>query len=171
MRILVYNRNHNGDPDPATGQFGCNGCMGQVRGYSFDAVIGIGGTGLRAKRAGIARRLTWIGVGPKRAGYYNDGYPVLAFRRYWYKGEKGPLLQKVAPFLASRMYTNDLHFVIDDFSNDEMNDIKRLLRRAKVAGLSVRGAVRQVSRESLTGCGPKRCTNGPRSLTCEKMSS
>ena len=119
MRTLVYKRNHNGDPDPAIGRFGCFGCMGQVRGYSFDAVIGIGGTGLRAKRAGIAERLTWIGVGPMPAGYHEDGYPVLAFGRFWYKGDKGPLLNKVAPHLARRMYANDLHFVIDDFSEDE----------------------------------------------------
>src|SRR6516164_556612 len=110
--------------------------MGQVRGYNFKAVIGIGGTGIQAKRAGIAERLTWIGVSPKPVGYHEDGYPVLAFTRYWYKREKGPLLNKVAPCLARRMYANDLHFVIDDFSEDEMKDIKRLLRRAKSAASS-----------------------------------
>jgi hypothetical protein len=158
MRILVYKRNHNGDPDPATGLFGCNGCMGQVRGYNFDAVIGIGGTGIRAKRAGIAERLTWIGVGPNRAGYHEDGFPVLAFSRYWYKGEEGPLLKRVARCLARRMYANNLHFVMDDFSEDEMNDIKRLLGRAKSVGSSpIRGPLRQVSRKVRSGCGSKRC--------------
>jgi hypothetical protein len=158
MRTLVYKRNHHGDPDPVTGRFGCFGCMGRVRGYSFDAVIGIGGTGLRAKRAGIAERLTWIGVSPMPAGYHEDRYPVLAFSRYWYKGEKGPLLKKVAPHLARRMYGNDLHFVIDDFSENEMADIKRLLRRAKAAApSSIRGAVRQVNTKAHNGCGSKRC--------------
>jgi hypothetical protein len=158
MRALVYKRNHNGDPDPVTVLFGCNGCMGQVRRYRFDAVIGIGGTGIRAKRAGIAEKLTWIGVDPKRAGYHEDGYPVLAFSRYWYKGEKGPLLKRVARCLARRMYASNLHFVIDDFSEDEMNDIKRLLRRAKdAASLPICGTLRRGSKKGRSGCGSKAC--------------
>jgi hypothetical protein len=156
MRTLVYKRNHNGDPDPATGQFGCNGCMGQIRGYNFKAVIGIGGTGILAKKAGIAERLTWIGVDPKPVGYHKDGHPVLAFTRYWYKGEKGPLLKKVARYLARRMYANDLHFVIDDFSEDELKDIKRLLRLAKSAASSpIRGALRRESRRARGACESK----------------
>ena len=52
MRILIYKRTHTGDPDPERGIFGegpdddeVTDCMGKVRGYGFDAVIGVGGFG------------------------------------------------------------------------------------------------------------------------------
>ncbi|WP_112487513.1 hypothetical protein [Thiomonas sp. X19] len=48
MRILTYKRTHVGDPDEF-GRFGINDCMGRVRGYRYDAVIGVGGTGWEAK--------------------------------------------------------------------------------------------------------------------------
>ena len=47
LRILVYKRTHVGDPDVA-GRFGINHCMGSVRGYHYDAVIGVGGMGREA---------------------------------------------------------------------------------------------------------------------------
>lgn len=43
MRTLVYKRTHNGDPD-AEGRFGIHDCMGQVRGYGYEAVIGWAGS-------------------------------------------------------------------------------------------------------------------------------
>src|SRR4051812_45820013 len=45
MRTLVYKRTHSGDPDPKMGVFGNHDCMGEVRAWPFDAVIGIGGVG------------------------------------------------------------------------------------------------------------------------------
>ncbi len=62
MRTLIYKRTHSGDPDHA-GWFGVNDCMGRVRAWSFEAVIGVGGTGREARREGIARNLTWVGIG------------------------------------------------------------------------------------------------------------
>ena len=57
MRILIYKRTHTGDPDPEHGIFGeaadeATDCMGKVRGYGFDAVIGVGGTGLEPQSQG-----------------------------------------------------------------------------------------------------------------------
>src|SRR5262249_54001126 len=66
MRTLIYKRTHHGDPDPETGEFGCNDCMGTVRCWKFDAVIGIGGIGAEPKRYGIAGKLTWIGIGARK---------------------------------------------------------------------------------------------------------
>src|SRR5215471_8860220 len=63
MRTLVYKMTHIGDPDPATGLWGETGCMGQVRSYQFDAVIGIGGT---SAIDGIAGKIVWIGTGPHK---------------------------------------------------------------------------------------------------------
>jgi hypothetical protein len=57
MRTLVYKRTHNGDPD-AEGRFGIHDCMGQVRSYGYEAVIGVGGVGFlrTVRRACPARR-------------------------------------------------------------------------------------------------------------------
>jgi hypothetical protein len=63
VRTLIYKRTHNGDPDDA-GCFGCRDCMGRVRSWHFQAVIGVGGLGADAHAAGIAEKLTWIGIGP-----------------------------------------------------------------------------------------------------------
>lgn len=44
MRTLIYKRTHPGDPDE-TGRFGIHDCMGKVRSWQFDAVVGEGGIG------------------------------------------------------------------------------------------------------------------------------
>jgi hypothetical protein len=59
MRTLVYKMTHIGDPSPATGVWGDTGCMGIVRGYEFDAVVGIGGT---SAWDGIACKITQSGT-------------------------------------------------------------------------------------------------------------
>ena len=56
MRTLIYKRTHSGDPDPESGVFGNNDCMGRVKGWQYDAVIGIGGIGQEPTRYGIAGR-------------------------------------------------------------------------------------------------------------------
>ena len=48
MKVLVYKRTHNGDPD-ANGCFGAYDCMGTVRDRQYDAVIGVGGIGPEAQ--------------------------------------------------------------------------------------------------------------------------
>ena len=105
MRTLIYKRTHHGDPDPETGEFGCNDCMGSVRCWKFDAVIGIGGIGPEPKRNGIAGRLTWIGIGARKI-YDSDRWksPRVWFDHFWYQGELGPLLEEMYPALARRMY-------------------------------------------------------------------
>jgi hypothetical protein len=63
MHILTYKRTHIGDPD-SNGCFGINGCMGRVRGFNFDAVIGVGGIGWEPKSYGIDKKINWIGFKP-----------------------------------------------------------------------------------------------------------
>jgi hypothetical protein len=103
MRVLIYKRTHVGDPDKS-GSFGTYCCMGRVRDRDFDAVIGVGGISLQPVRAGIDRKITWIGIGPKRIGVASDGYPILAFEQFYLKNDKGPLLRDKAPKLADRMF-------------------------------------------------------------------
>lgn len=80
MRTLVYKRTHVGDPGE-DGVFGCNGCMRSVRGRKFDAVIGIGGTSNDPQMAGIAKKVTWIGIGAHENGLSpKDGFPLISGR-------------------------------------------------------------------------------------------
>jgi hypothetical protein len=65
LNTLVYKRTHTGDPCES-GIFGCHDCMGQVRSWSFDAVIGVGGKSPRSGDEGIARKINWISINPSK---------------------------------------------------------------------------------------------------------
>jgi len=67
MRTLIYKRTHPGDPD-GKGQFGIHGCMGRVRTWRFEAVIGVGGTGAEPRSHGLDGKVNWIGIGPHKMG-------------------------------------------------------------------------------------------------------
>src|SRR5439155_20625964 len=112
MRTLIYKRTHPGDPDSKTGVFGNHDCMGSVRAWEFDAVIGIGGVGQEPKSHGIAGKLTWIGIGPEKIlsdpNRANSRGPRVRFHHFWYRGEGGPLLREKYPALASRMYDRNV---------------------------------------------------------------
>lgn len=58
MRTLIYKRTHHGDPDE-TGQFGIHDCMGRVRTWDFDAVIGVGGQGPEPRSHGLDGKVNW----------------------------------------------------------------------------------------------------------------
>ncbi|MBV5347256.1 hypothetical protein [Lamprocystis purpurea] len=64
MTILVYRRTHTGDPDLETHRFGIHDCMGRVRDWDYDAVIGIGGTHPDPGYEGIKEKITWVGITP-----------------------------------------------------------------------------------------------------------
>lgn len=141
MRTLIYKRTHNGDPDPRTGEFGCNNCMRSVRGRKFDAVIGIGGIGAEPRRHGIAGRLTWIGIGPRKS-YDPDrpNSPRVTFDHFWHQGKRGPLLEDRYPGLARRMYDRNVRVLMHSTSSiattkaSELDrDVRKILRLAMVA--------------------------------------
>jgi len=111
MRTLIYKRTHSGDPDPKTGVFGNNDCMGRNRGWDFGAVIGIGGMGPEPERKGIAGKLTWIGIGSHKIGEPNRSRrgPLLTFDHFWYRGDQGPLLEKNSPLMQQlKQFENPL---------------------------------------------------------------
>lgn len=103
MRILIYKPTHTGDPY-ASGCFGLYDCMGSVRGLNFDAVIGIGGIRSEAHRAGIAGRITWIGIGAHRAITHGRG-PLITFDQFVLFDGKGKELRDIAPSHAKRPLT------------------------------------------------------------------
>src|SRR5205823_1424348 len=49
MKVLVYKQTHSGDPDERTGVWGVSDCMGRIRSWPYDAVIGVGGASIEAK--------------------------------------------------------------------------------------------------------------------------
>ena len=63
MRTLIYKRTHHGDPD-VSGQFGIHGCMGRVRAWDFEAVIGVGGVGPEPRSEGLDCKVNWISDRP-----------------------------------------------------------------------------------------------------------
>jgi hypothetical protein len=123
MRTLIYKRTHSGDPDPKTGVFGNNDCMGKIRAWPFDAVIGIGGVGQEPKYHGIAGRVTWVGIGPQAVDQTGRG-PQLIFRHFWYLGEEGPILRTEYPALAGRMYSRNVRVLLHSPSPGERQDKK-----------------------------------------------
>ena len=59
MKVLVYKRTHTGDPSE-NGVFGESDCMGAIRNWYYDAVIGIGSIRSWEGDEGIAGKVTWI---------------------------------------------------------------------------------------------------------------
>ena len=130
MKILVYKRTHCGDPGDDR-RFGKNGCMGRVRDFDFDVVIGIGGVSWWPRQEGIAERLTWVGRNPKTVSYDARG-PILAFapKDFVRLDEVGPLFATVAPKLAKRFYGSGARFMLDSFSQAEQHELEELVRQA-----------------------------------------
>jgi hypothetical protein len=161
MRTLIYKRTHSGDPDPKTGVFGCNNCMNTVRGWGFDAVIGIGGISQEPVGEGIAGKLTWIGKGkhetisdPSRS-FVTPSSPLVMFDHFRYYGEQGPLLKVIAPKLAKRMlYDKNARTLMDSLSDDEQREVEKILGLANDAPPSRQLSERDF-RDTSGKCRPK----------------
>jgi hypothetical protein len=110
--------------------------MGQVRGWSFDAVIGIGGIGAYARAEGVAELLTWIGIGVHKTGDLRR--PLVTFDHFWYRGERGPPLSEIAPTLARHIYEKNVRIIMSSSLSDteaaEVAKILALARRAPRSG-------------------------------------
>lgn len=121
MPTLIYKRTHNGDPDPHTGTFGNHDCMGRVRAWPFDAVIGVGGAGTEPVRWNIAGKVTWVGIGvhPGQPAGPDHRGPTVMFDHFLYLGEDGPLLADLAPNLAARMYGHNVRAVMHRLPDEE----------------------------------------------------
>lgn len=158
-RTLIYKRTHSGDPDPSTGVFGCNNCMRSVRGWSFEAVIGVGGIGREPQQEGISRKLTWIGIGRRQLGVGGDGYPLWAFDHFLYYGPRGPILKTVAPAIAKRIYEGGVRLVFDtSLSKQEREEVESILDLARNA-VSVEPFVTAPQyEETQHGEGPSACS-------------
>ena len=103
MKILVYKRTHDNDPDNK-GQFGVNDCMGRIRNYDYDAVIGIGAKYTDPGSEGLSLKINWIGVKPLRTNSFNNGNPIVCFERFKHFHDKGDYIPNKYPHLYEYMY-------------------------------------------------------------------
>ena len=129
MRVLVYKRTHNGDPDHG-GCFGCHDCMGKVRCRDFDAVIGVGGLGPAPRANGIAGQVNWIGIGPHKTTSRKRG-PLVTFDHFLHFGTDGPDFRTLAPHLAKRMYAGRVRHLMDGLRKEEYREVLRILQLAE----------------------------------------
>jgi hypothetical protein len=158
MRTLSYTRTHIGDPD-AQGRFGIDDCMGKVRDWDFQAVIGVGGRGSEAKACGIAYKVNWVGIGAQRTPSRNKRGPYVTFNHFRLFDEDGQELQTVAPKLARRFYDlpHPPRTILDELSDAERAEVDCILALARKAPPSG-GSRRFSTPHARKGrCVPKRC--------------
>ena len=132
MPVMVYKRTHNGDPDQS-GSFGSSDCMGPVRNWSFEAVIGVGGIGRKAQAKAVAGKVNWIGIGPHKTFRPDLQRPVLVFEHFLDFGTEGPDFRLTAPRLADRMYSKNVRVLTKGFSEQEYSEVLEILSLAQDA--------------------------------------
>lgn len=160
MRILTYKRTHVGDPD-SLGRFGINDCMGRIRGFQYDAVIGIGGVGHEPKIAGIDKRINWVGIDPKRIPNINaDLEDIIQFGHFILLEGAGPPVQILAPNLARRMY-GGCRYILSAYSNTEKAEAIAIIdwartQRPLTSRLAEKNEFLHLTPPALPAC--KRCT-------------
>jgi len=108
MRILIYKRTHKHDPSPA-GIFGNQDCMGQVRNWNYDAVIGIGGKAPWKGHEDIRYKINWIGFGPQKVESSGRA-PAIVFSNFALFEEKGQDIETTYPHLFKHMFESRKRF-------------------------------------------------------------
>lgn len=136
MRILIYKRTHTGDPNVGR-QFGNEGCMGRVRGFAFDAVIGVGGIGGQPRKQGISGKINWVGRNPRKSRNPVDARgPLVSFDSLDFRlfEQQGPSFLEHAPLLAKKVFGNRSRFVFRSLTPAEQREAELLIRRVLDAG-------------------------------------
>lgn len=157
MRVLVYKRTLNGDPD-AAGCFGAFDCMGTVRDREHDAVIGVGGIGPEAVSNGIDGEINWVGIGPHKQYVEGKRGPEVFFDHFLYFGTEGPNFRKLAPQLAAWMYGDNVRSILDGMTDAEQAEAERIVQLARGEPPSPGLQVVATGAGRAGGCGPRRRT-------------
>jgi hypothetical protein len=168
MRILIYKRTHVGDPD-AGRQFGNEGCMGRIRGFAFDAVIGVGGISGLPTQQGIAERINWVGRRLKKSSNPIDSRgPLVSFSAKDFRlfEQQGPLLSKVAPLLAKRVFDSRARFFFRSLSPAEQREAQQLIKRILDLG---KFDHLQLAKPASTQCSSRICKVPLQKGRCSKL--
>jgi hypothetical protein len=153
-RTLIYKRTHPGDPD-AGGRFGIEDCMGRVRAWDFDAVIGVGGIGAQAASNRIDARVNWIGIGARRSASLDMRGPIITFDRFVLFESTGPMFATLAPRLAKRLFDRNVRVLLHDLDERERTEVTKVLALAAESPPSAKGPPRWS--RSTNNCRPPRC--------------
>ncbi len=133
MKVLIYKRTHKGDPNPE-GIFGINDCMGRVRNWDYDAVIGIGGNSPWKQNADIKHKINWIGLHPKKIKSPDKRGAQIIFEHFQLFEEKGADIKEKYPHLFKYMYSNskrfDLSTQLPKVVLEEVNEILKIVEDA-----------------------------------------
>jgi hypothetical protein len=135
MNTLIYKRTHKGDPDDKTRAFGVHDCMGSVRRWNFDAVIGVGGSHPWRGHEDIANKINWIGINPAKTKARKSQWrgPYVRFERFVLYDGNGPKLKTRAPKLFRYMF-EDKHVRVvmsRSLASEMQGEITKILRLAK----------------------------------------
>jgi hypothetical protein len=133
--VLIYKRTHTGDPDHR-GIFGINTCMGSVRNWEFDAVIGVGGKRPWQGDEEIACKVNYVGTGAKKYSINpKDGHPYVIFDHFCLFDEKGELVETILEKLHKYMYEDaNVRLVKSDSLPENMQlEIQEILKLAENA--------------------------------------
>lgn len=170
IRILTYKRTHTGDPD-RLGRFGIRDCMGRVRDLNFDAVIGVGGKGAEPVRCGIARKLTWVGIGPRRSFHGLGRGGLVEFDHFVLFDSAGPELIAVAPNLARLMYDRNRRFVLDSYPEAAYAEALQILNMARRNAVASNADTRPGGRKCRPTkvCVSRKCPPLPPRKLCRRM--
>ena len=128
MRILVYLMTHSDDPSE-DGLWGCCDCMGQKRGWYYDAVVGIGGVG--AAKHGFRGKVKWVGITPHKNHAPSKSGPNITFEFFHDFETNGPIMREVASNLATRIRRSRLGFM--DLTLKQQEEAEGILELAKHA--------------------------------------
>ena len=154
MRVLIYKRTHNGDPD-ASGCFGAFDCMGTVRDRDYDAVVGVGGIGPEAVSNGIDGQVNWIGIGPHKVYVDDKRGPEVMFDHFLYYATDRPDFRELAPVLAERMYAHNIRSTLGGLSAAELAEAIAIVQRAADSPPSPGLATVQRVAHAVTACSVK----------------
>lgn len=130
MKVLIYKRTHTGDPDER-GIFGIYDCMGRMRNWNFDAVIGIGGKSPWKGHTGIKQKINWIGLGPKKIFPTERGNRVV-FAHFKLYEECGNNIKDYYPNLFNYMYNPGRRFTMSsNLPENVFEEVKMILNSIK----------------------------------------
>lgn len=131
VNTWIYKRTHTGDPNES-GTFGCSNCMGEMRGYNYDSVIGVGGKNPWKRDQDIALKINWIGLGPTKRNKAEKGLQV-TFKHFRLNAGSGPDLKAIAPKLFKYMFQdkNRRQVMAKNCPKNVQKEITKILNLAK----------------------------------------
>jgi len=157
MRTLIYKRTHPGDPDE-NGHFGVEDCMGQVRKWDFEAVIGVGGLSAEASSYSLDGKINWIGIGPHKTFQRHLRGPIVTFDHFVLYESDGPSFIELAPRLSRRVYENNVRVLLHATNQPEKQEVRKILQMAADAPPSARISTALKSRRHTDGnCSNRGC--------------